>query len=108
MALKNTLESIESSSPKEPRRPWVAADTIFGEMYGQWAMDVPIVETVMGVARDFVERPSYFTRVPDDVAILLEDLWYRSGSDPRFPDRSKRAAMFGAVFGACDCASDDD
>jgi len=68
-------------------------------------MDTLIVEIATAVANDFVDRPSYFTDVSDAVAQIIEDLWYRTGSDPDYPDRLKRAAMFGAVFGACDCAS---
>ncbi|MGY8679563.1 hypothetical protein Q2941_17460 [Bradyrhizobium sp. UFLA05-153] len=80
---------------------------LLGEMYGQSAMDAAIVETAIAVAKDFVDRPNYFTQVPDEVATHLANLWYRAGSDPRFPDRVKRAAMFRAVFGACDCAGAD-
>jgi hypothetical protein len=77
-------------------------------MYGQWVMDGAIVEMAMAVARDFVGRPSFFTQVPDEIAAVLSDLWYRSGSDPRFPDHAKRAAMFGAVFCACDWPHGDE
>jgi hypothetical protein len=76
-----------------------------GDMYGQWALDAPIVEVAIAVAQDFVDRPSYFTKIPDLVAKKLEDLWYRMGSDPGFPDRLKRIAIYGAIFGACDSAT---
>lgn len=108
MALKSSDKKPESSSSQEPLQQRIAADAIFGDMYGQWAMDIPVIETAMGVARDFVDRPSFFTGVSDDVAGVLADLWYRVGSDPRFPDSRKRAAIFGAIFGACDCFSPDD
>lgn len=89
---------------KAPTHVGVAARAYFGAMYGQWAMDRVVVETAIAVAQDFVNRPSYFTQIPDDLASVLADLWYRTGSDPRFPDRVKRATIFGTVFGPCDCA----
>jgi hypothetical protein len=79
-----------------------------GIMYGQWTLDAPVVEIAIAVAKDFVDRPSYFTAIPDEIAGDLEDLWYRSGFDPHFPDRPKRAAIFGAVFGTSDGASTQD
>jgi hypothetical protein len=71
-------------------------------------MDGPIVEVGLAVAKDFVDRPSYFTGVSDKIAEVLANLWYRTGTDPRFPDRQKRATVFGAIFGACDCGKADE
>src|SRR5207237_1095564 len=98
----------ETAKEKEEEPPPKLTPASFSAMYAQWTMDGPIVETSLSVARDFVDRPSYFTQVPVDIANTLAALWYRAGTNPRFPDRAKRATIIGAVFGACDCGKSDE
>lgn len=79
---------------------------LIADMYARWTLDL-ICEAVHAIASDFVNRPRQYTSLPGDTApgntpVILEDFWYRSGTDPTFPDFAKRQLIFTPLLGPSD------
>ena len=68
------------------------------DMYERWILDC-IIETAQAVAKDFVYRPRQYSDIPKSIGLILQDLWYRSGSDPDFPDMGKRQMICEPILG---------
>lgn len=87
---------------------------LIADMYERWTLDC-VVEVVQAVALDFVNRPRQYRNVPDkspfpndpedkkiNIAEILQNFWYLSGTDPNFPDLVKRQNIFSPLLGPSD------
>jgi mersacidin/lichenicidin family type 2 lantibiotic len=72
-------------SPKKPPYSHPLAQIYFAR-----ALD-PVIEIARAVSDDFVKRPQLYTRVPDDVAILLANFRSLIGKHPEWPNASQRS-----------------
>lgn len=85
----------DRSGTDEPR-------AAISDMYARWTLDC-VIEASSAVAADFVRRPRQYASVEDgDTLKHLEDLWYRSGNDPSFPDSNQRLMIFTPLLGPSD------
>lgn len=74
---------------------------IIADMYERWSLDF-IVEVVQAVAIDFVNRPRQYRQVPLDVCEILQNFWFLTGTDSKFPNRMQRSMVFWASLGPSD------
>lgn len=90
-----------SDSPREPTTSSTGCSHTISGMYERWTLDC-VVEVVMAVAVDFVNRPRQYRLVPESIADVLQAFWYQSGVDPGLPDLHKRERVFGSLIGGSD------
>ena len=102
MATEKQRKALAEHPP--PTRPPIA------QMYARWTLDC-VVEAVQAIALDFVKRPRQYREVPRkdpgntseiDVAAILSNFWFLSGTDPGFPDVAKRQMIFVPLLGPSD------
>jgi len=78
-----------------------SSNPLIADMYGRWTLDC-VVELAQAIAIDFVNRPRQYKDVPEEVAATLQDLWFRSDTDPLFPGAAKRQMIFTPLLGPSD------
>ncbi len=74
---------------------------VVADMYERWTLDC-IIEVAQAITTNFVERPQQYRNVPENIANIIQDLWYRSATDPQFPDMTKRQMIFEPILGPSD------
>lgn len=67
-------------------------------LYQRSVLD-PMVEVARAISHDFVRRPRRYRAVPENLAAILEDFHFRSGSNPEWPSAPQRADLFAPLFG---------
>lgn len=59
----------------------------------------PIIQVAQAIAFDSVRRPSQYRALPEKLAVVLQDLRVRTGSQPEWPGSAQRAQVFASLFG---------
>jgi hypothetical protein len=67
-------------------------------LYQRSVLD-PIIQVAQAIALDSVRRPSQYRALPEKLAVILQDLRVRTGSQPEWPGSAQRAQVFASLFG---------
>jgi hypothetical protein len=70
-------------------------------MYERWTLDC-VIEVAQAIAKDFVSRPHQYRLVSEETAVILQDFWYLSGTDPNYPALHQRELIFSPMLGPSD------
>lgn len=89
------MATAENAEPRQLRG-------LVAELYPRWTLDVVVRLVEEGIAIDFVKRPRQYKEVPPDIAEILENFWFRSGTDPGFPNLQKREMILFPILGQSD------
>jgi mersacidin/lichenicidin family type 2 lantibiotic len=73
-----------------PTKPRGRVEHPLAQVYLVRALD-PVIEIARAISEDFVKRPQFYTRVPDDIARLLADFRSLPGRHPDWPNAPQRA-----------------
>lgn len=88
-------------SPPDDVDPNPSPSTPVADLYERSVLEI-VSKEGEAIAKHFVYQPLLYKNLPDDVALILENIWYLSGTDPRFPDMTKREKIFTPILGPSD------
>lgn len=93
---------MQSTSSIKDQIPSNSPDScLIADMYERWTLD-SVIEVVQAISMHFVYEPNLYRLVPEDIATILQDFWYKSGTEPNFPDLDKRMMIFAPILGPSD------
>ena len=88
---------MATKKPAPSEVAYAAPSSPIAEIFERWTLDL-VIDLVLAVANDFIQRPRHYRQVPANVADILSE--FKSiGSAPDMPNGKHRAAIYGALLG---------